>query len=453
MNIRFIYLFATILSFIMVGCSSDSEKSEWDVPFNPSQPIVVNDIGPKEGGLGTRVVVSGSNFGNDKNKIKLCFNNKEALVLKVQNNAIYAMVPKQPGDSSLIKVMVEQGIKPDSTKIYKEGVLQNKRFIYHVKASVTTVAGQFGVEYEPVDGPLLKCAFGRPVMLDINSKGIMIVSDDKEGTIRLVSLTDEKVSTIGYINEPWSVSFNPQGDKCYVLPRRASQRPILCIEFSEKTNYQEGINIYDQQEDDGDYIMGDVDTYGITSDEKYIFVLSSYGDKLVRINQETKKVELIGKDLGMDSWTHMVYSPKDKCIYLTSEDLGRIYRFDPYHTPAGNTKPWITINDIVWYAGNGAKGSPKEGNQRNAQFGSIEGCGSDDLGNTYYSDYQNHVIWKMDDEGNMTILGGVPGTSGYKDGSPKESMFYRPYSVASTPDGVVYVADTFNRLIRCINIQ
>ena len=74
-------------------------------------------------------------------------------------------------------------------------------------------------------------------------------------------------------------------------------------------------------------------------------------------------------------------------------------------------------------------------------------------GNVYLADYTNHVIWKVDEEFNATIFAGVPGESGYKDGKPQEALFNKPYDVAATPDGILYVADTYNYLIRCIAIQ
>ena len=57
----------------------------------------------------------------------------------------------------------------------------------------------------------------------------------------------------------------------------------------------------------------------------------------------------------------------------------------------------------------------------------------------------------MGDEGDN--IAGVPGVKGYKDGKPEESLFNTPYGIAATPDGIVYVADTYNYVIRVIAIQ
>ena len=126
---RFLFL---ILLSLLIACesSSDTETNEFDRPHNPSLSIQVDGIGPTKGGLGTKVVVSGSNFGNDKEKVTLLFNDKKALILRVQDNAIYALVPKQPGEFSTIKVIVDG----------KEAVLEGTRFKYYIKAVVTTIA-------------------------------------------------------------------------------------------------------------------------------------------------------------------------------------------------------------------------------------------------------------------------------------------------------------------------
>ncbi len=444
------------ISFLvmLMGCNSNDENDSnpYDTPHDPSKTVEVNSIGPEKGGLGTRVVVSGSNFGNDASKVKLYFNTKEALVLKVQDNAIYGMVPKQPGELSTIKVTVEEGTNSDGTPKYKESVLDGKQFQYHIKATVTTVAGQVGVE-EAKDGPALEATFARPVMLAVDNEGTILVADDNGKKVRMISLPDNKVTTvITGMHEPWQCSFNLAFSRYFVVERRASQRPLMFYSLSEKTNWQESSIFYDQRDDSNNFILGSTDCYGLAADDKYVFLLTSSGKKLVRVDQETKKVELIGQNLDMDSWAHIAYNKKNGYLYITSEAWGRVYRMNPYHTPAGHTTPWLTSDDVEHIVGTG-KGTAKEGNGKNAQLGEIEGISADQEGNIYLADYTNHVIWKIDEEFNATVYAGTPGQSGYRDGKPSECLFNRPYDVASTADGILYVADTFNRVIRCVAIQ
>lgn len=436
------------------SCGSDEKESEnYNEPYDPNSPLVVNAIGPEKGGLGTRVVVSGLNFGNDTSKIKLYFNEKEALILKAQSNALYAMVPKQPGDSSIIKVAIKEGENSDGTPKYREAILEDKKFKYNVRATVTTVAGQYNVE-KAVDGPALEATFARPVMLSVDKNGQnILISDDNGKSIRHLSLKDNKVSTVvSDMNSPWQNSYNYKFDKFFVVERGTALRPHLFTGIYEKDNWQEPEKFYDQKDASNNYIARNMGYYGLASDDEYVFLLSAYGSRFVRVHHETRKVELIGENLDFDSWSHITMNKKNGMIYVSAEGRGRIYRFDPYYTPPGHTTPWITQKEIEHIVGTG-KGNAKEGNGTAAQLGDIEGITSDWDGNVYVADYHNHIIWKIDEEFNATIFAGVPGTSGYQDGKPKEALFFKPYDVAATPDGILYVADTFNRVIRCVAIQ
>lgn len=61
--------------------------------FNPSKPVVVSDFEPKTGSSQQQMLVYGSNFGNDKSRVKLYVGGKEAVVINVHNDKLYAYVP------------------------------------------------------------------------------------------------------------------------------------------------------------------------------------------------------------------------------------------------------------------------------------------------------------------------------------------------------------------------
>lgn len=447
-NYRIFLLFLFVVGFF--ACKSNDEGSTFNEPYDPNLPIIVSNIGPEKGGLGTRVVVSGSNFGNDPKKIKLFFNSKESLILKVQSNSIYAMVPKQPGEISTVKVVIEDGIDANGNPTYKEETLKDKQFKYNIKATVNTISGKVGESVDK-DGSALEARFGRPVMLDVNDEGMLLIVDDNGGKIKMQSIQDQKVTSVHSVTA-WQASFNLDFTKYYAVLRGSGSRPLLCVSLSKQSNWQEAESIYDQKNEKGEYIAGNYNYYGLAADDKYVYMMASSGTRLIRINQETRKVELIGENLDQDSWAHIAYNKKNGYLYITAENRGRLYRLNPYHTPVGRTTPWITQAEIEHIVGIGV-GAAKEGNGKAAQLGTVEGCAADNEGNVYLADYKNHVIWKVDEEFNATIFAGVPGQSGYKDGKPKESLFNSPYDVTASPDGILYVADTYNYVIRCIAIQ
>ncbi len=71
-------------------------------------------------------------------------------------------------------------------------------------------------------------------------------------------------------------------------------------------------------------------------------------------------------------------------------------------------------------------------------------------GTAYVADADNHVIRKIDANGNVTLLAGAYGQSGAVDGPAASARFYSPYGVAVDAAGNVYVADTNNSVIRKI---
>ena len=74
-DFRFFFL---ILSTLLISCngSSDEQSNEFDKPHDPNKAVIVEGIGPKKGGLGTKVIVSGHNFVNDKEMVIIFFNEK-----------------------------------------------------------------------------------------------------------------------------------------------------------------------------------------------------------------------------------------------------------------------------------------------------------------------------------------------------------------------------------------
>ncbi|MER2006880.1 MAG: hypothetical protein ABS939_05450 [Psychrobacillus sp.] len=85
-----------------------------------------------------------------------------------------------------------------------------------------------------------------------------------------------------------------------------------------------------------------------------------------------------------------------------------------------------------------------------AIFSTPSGLVSDSKGNVYVADTANHVIRKITSEGQVITLAGN-GRPGLMDGKSNAASFYFPQDLAVTTDGIVYVADTLNHVIRKID--
>ena len=71
-------------------------------------------------------------------------------------------------------------------------------------------------------------------------------------------------------------------------------------------------------------------------------------------------------------------------------------------------------------------------------------------GYIYVADTLNHVIRRIDSDGNVTVFAGEPEVSGYLDGSVLEALFFEPHGIYIDSNGVLYIADSANHAIRKI---
>ncbi|WP_411552866.1 stalk domain-containing protein [Paenibacillus lautus] len=85
-----------------------------------------------------------------------------------------------------------------------------------------------------------------------------------------------------------------------------------------------------------------------------------------------------------------------------------------------------------------------------AFFNRPSGIAVDGKGQVYIADSGNHAIRKIDQAGRVTTIAGN-GRIGLKDGQAQDALFHEPQDVAVTEDGILYVADTLNHVIRRIS--
>lgn len=101
------YLLLAMFVVCFTGCKDDDDTGAG--VYDPAKPVVVSDFAPKEGGAGQRLVIYGDNFGNDKSKVRVLIGGKEAVVVSVQNTAIYCFVPSQAYDGDIKVYVGEEG--------------------------------------------------------------------------------------------------------------------------------------------------------------------------------------------------------------------------------------------------------------------------------------------------------------------------------------------------------
>lgn len=98
----------------------------------------------------------------------------------------------------------------------------------------------------------------------------------------------------------------------------------------------------------------------------------------------------------------------------------------------------------------GAAGSQGSTNNTGvlAKFAYPYAVALDANGIIYVADSANHVIRRVDTSNGVTTLAGSAGVTGSADGTGSAARFYQPSSVACDSAGNVYVADTINNTVR-----
>ena len=106
-------------------------------------------------------------------------------------------------------------------------------------------------------------------------------------------------------------------------------------------------------------------------------------------------------------------------------------------------------NKVSSFAGSGLM-SYKNGTLLEANFANPMGITIDEDGNVYVADAHNNLIRKIGTDGQVSTLAGSR-QEGKKDGPSSQASFFYPTALVAAPNGIIYVADTRNNLIRKIS--
>ena len=181
-------------------------------------------------------------------------------------------------------------------------------------------------------------------------------------------------------------------------------------------------------------------------DEDNIYISDSYNFK-IKVIRPDGMVEFIAGtgeegsmdgDVSMAQFDHPVYLCVDDSnnLFVTGNEDNRIRKID------------MSTNLVSTYAGSGL--GYQDGPSDVARFNRPQGIAIDIEGNLFVGDRDNHVIRKISPDGMVTTLAGT-GFAGYFDGAGSQAAFNGPKGVAVDAFGNVYVADRLNFVVRKID--
>lgn len=412
------------------GCS-DSKKNETQ-PYDPQKPIGITEFLPDSGGIRTKFIIKGENFGIDKEKIKVFFDEKEALVLAVNHDVIYTMVPKLEGGETNLKLRVE-----DQEFEYTE-----KLFNYIVASSVSTVVGK-AKESGNKDGTIGETTFVGPRHVAVDKDNNLFVVDAGSSRLRLISIDKNKSITL--------FDKTLLGQMAYVNAERSQ---IISLGDGDQSLY-----LFDAETGWVPEVLGKVASPGawihsviISPDESHIITRINTG-KLIAVPFDGGKgvkpehAKELGevKQVNGGQNGHLVYNPVDGYYYCATHRDNVIWRIKigPEFTAATTVIEPFIANGLGY----------EDGPLSSAKFNTPKGMAVDSEGFLYVADEGNNRIRKIDTKNGIVSTVAGNGSRGYKDGDPLDAEFNAPQGVCVDINDFIYIADSGNHCVRKLAIE
>lgn len=394
-------------------------------------------------GIRTKFIVKGSNFGEDKSQVKVYFkdevgNEREALVLGVKPDVIYAQVPKQAGGESHVRVEIAG----------KEAELSNaeKTFKYIVTSSVSTVVGK-AKEGGNKDGTLGETTFNTPRYVAVDNDDNVFIFDS-DGRTRLSSIEQNKTITLldgMVIDQPLFIDkekkqlFGPCDNAnfgCFLFDANVSWVADKMGQLLANGGWMHSV------------VLDPVDSTFVIYRQNTGQLWTQPFDKNRR-TLNPNKAKRIGTLYNTGSNGLCAYNPVDKYVYCVLHSKSAVYRFKLTRDADG----WPALDgDIDEYIP-GAGAGFRDGDVQEAQFKEPRGIAIDKEGNLYIADVGNNRIRKVDTKLNVVTTIAGSGAAGYKDGDPLEAQFNQPWGVYLDKNEFLYIADQNNHCIRKLAIE
>lgn len=443
----------TLLSLFIVlvcfaRCTSDDDQERPIVPPQSNVPTTITSYYPDSGGVATKIILHGSNFGTDLSYLKVTVNDKNAAVIGSDGEAIYAIVPVR-ADTGAVKLFVGKG---DNIKEFT----YDKEFKYFFEENVTTVAGQNGLGGTDDGNASLEAKLRRPWFLTFDNDGTLFFIDEgrgvnSDGGLRKYSPITNEIETImrnssGPMQSPTALAFNHKQDTLFMLNMLYDANSMTTKATVTYMLRNEGFSVIKPYVTEPEQ-HSKATTMAIHPITGELYFNSQKNGYVYRYDKASKKsVQLFKVNESADTELAMNFSMDGKTLYLMVKNKHCIFKSN--YDEATNT-----LETPELWAGKWGSSGFENGLGERVRFNEPSHGTCDEYGNVYVADKKNHCIRKIDTKGNVTTYAGVPTKEGYKDGMPLESQYKEPECITRGPDGGLYVADRGNHLIRKIMVE
>ena len=445
---------------VMASCGGKHKGAPELRPSDPSKPVTITEFYPDSGGLRTKFILKGSNFGTIKDSLHLFFEqvnpvtqeleSTPAVVINSVDDVLYALVPKLQHGATSVRLKV--GDK-EATFGLEDG---QKTYKYLVAKTVSTVVG-LPKKNGNKNGTLAEAQLSWPRYVLIDDKDNLLVFEWQTNNNRYVDIKGNKVSAISKAACGQGIADAER--KNFWVPQDQT-RPEF-FQFSQETGYV--LERKGKITNEAVYLHSV--TFGPEENKDWFYSRKNTGQMIrfprkegnKQIHQtEVQELGVIGLDNGGQNG-HIVYNPHDGYFYCTVHRNNALFRIkvtlnaeDPSAKPTADikliSKAEPGYNDgVVDFTGEG---------DTEVRFKEPRGVALDSKGNLYIADYGNHCIRMLNTKsGVLTTVAGVPKKAGHKDGDPDIAQFNGPWGLYMDQNDMLYICDLNNHCVRRLAIE
>lgn len=233
-------LFGFLYLCTAIGCKDDSSVDDFKLKdaaaFDASRSIKVTNCLPDSGGIGTRVIVYGENFGNDTAAVNVTIGGRKARVLSCRSNSLLCIVPSKAWTGE-VKVAVNSETGEEIQSREWENL-----FKYQSPMVVSTFLGttyENNTKYDTKPGPFEDCGgFENLVWMkfDPNDLDMLYIAAGTK-SFRVVDFKNEYVNVFSHnLVQPTCIDFTLNGDMVVGDDQKDKQAPGLYL-FTRESGY------------------------------------------------------------------------------------------------------------------------------------------------------------------------------------------------------------------------
>lgn len=434
--IRSYHIVTVLILFAVISISSckkdntSSDKSQ--TGYNPAIPVTVSNILPDSGGIRSKVIIKGSNFGTDTSLVRVYFidsvTERKATIVNMDNETIYCLAPKQYGGDNTVKVVIS-----------KDSVITTQTFHYTVAQSVSNVVGVTGVAGS-VDGSLSDGRVQRTFGIAALGNDELISFEMLNGTVRYISMNDNVISTLQTGFGAGQPAMTKDRTKIYAIQYTAPHKIMM---YERDNLWSPEILSSGIYRSDGTVVAGTITAAALDDTEQWLYFRDRngvFGRVEIAHPGNVQILNPVAGGIGSSDYNYLVYSPVDDCFFFGVQSVHTIYKM---------SKDGQTIED---YAGS-SQGSV-DGPRLEAKFNSPAGFNVASDGSLYVMDSNNHTVRKIDhNSGYVSTIAGTVGVSGFANGDPLESEFSFPYCICADDVDNFFIGESWGVTIRKLAIE